>query len=293
MKVEVRPGKYIVAVSGGVDSMALLHRLSKDESLDLVIAHFNHGIRDGAADEELVKSAAAKLGIPLEVGYGRLGPKASEDRARQARYGFLNDVKQKHQADAIITAHHQDDLIETAIINLLRGSGHRGMYAISSNKDIVRPLLGFPKTEILAYAHKHQLAWNEDPTNTSRDYLRNLVRLDIMPKMNAAQKRNLIANLQSLEYSGRQIEAGLAELEAQVGLESGINRGRFSALPAALGNELLVYWLRRQDAKDIDRKTVNRLNVAIRTAKNHSKHPVKDDLSLIVDSKTAHFSRSQ
>src|SRR5579871_6122810 len=111
MKADIPSGKYILAVSGGVDSMALLDILSKKSGLALIVAHFNHGIRaDAEADETLVKEAARRKGLAVEIGYGRLGSGASEEKARKARYEFLKRIMLKHQADAVVTAHHQDDL---------------------------------------------------------------------------------------------------------------------------------------------------------------------------------------
>src|SRR5438270_2251525 len=118
MKVNVPPGRYVLAVSGGVDSMVLLDLLAKLPGLELVVAHFNHGIRpESVNDEELVANRAKRLNLPLELGYASLGQGASEATARQARYQFLEAVQKKYKAKAIITAHHQDDWIETAVIN--------------------------------------------------------------------------------------------------------------------------------------------------------------------------------
>src|SRR5258708_37503607 len=101
MKVNTPPGKYILAVSGGVDSMVLLDLLSKKPDVELVVAHFNHGIRaDSNLDEELVEKAAQKHGLFHEVGYGKLGAGASEETAREASYKFLKSAARKHKANA-------------------------------------------------------------------------------------------------------------------------------------------------------------------------------------------------
>src|SRR6185436_20114617 len=127
MKISVRPGKYVVAVSGGVDSMVLLDLLRQKPKLELVVAHFDHGIReDSAQDRKLVQRIAKAYGLPFVHAKGNLGPKAGEALAREARYAFLRQVQADHDAKAIITAHHQDDMLKTAIMNLLRGTGRRG-----------------------------------------------------------------------------------------------------------------------------------------------------------------------
>src|SRR6478752_10282835 len=105
MKVVVEPGRYVLAVSGGVDSMTLLDILAKKPGVELIVAHFNHGIReDSGQDEELVGQAAATYGLVFEIGSAQLGKNASEAAARDARYGFLRQVQAKYKAKAIITA---------------------------------------------------------------------------------------------------------------------------------------------------------------------------------------------
>src|SRR4051812_6590366 len=111
MEVSMPAGRYVLAVSGGVDSMVLLHILSTTDEVELIVAHFNHGIRqDSDKDEELVKDAAKQYGLQIEIANGKLGPTASEEQARTARYKFLNSIQKKYKAVAIITAHHEDDL---------------------------------------------------------------------------------------------------------------------------------------------------------------------------------------
>src|SRR4051794_19867846 len=119
-----KPGSYVVAVSGGVDSMALLHYLQTRPGIKLTVAHFDHGIRDDSPeDRKLAQEVAKSYKLPFVYHEGRLGGEASEATARAARYDFLNKVRRSSQAQAIITAHHQDDLLETAILNMLRGTG--------------------------------------------------------------------------------------------------------------------------------------------------------------------------
>jgi len=174
MKVELAPGHYVVAVSGGVDSVVLLDMLAGQPELELVVAHFDHGIRkDSADDARFVEELAATHRLPFETKREELSAQASEELARQRRYAFLREVAAEHQA-RIITAHHADDVVETIAINLSRGTGWRGLAVLDS--DIVRPLLGFTKQEIRAYAEAHSLHWHEDSTNASDAYLRNRLR---------------------------------------------------------------------------------------------------------------------
>jgi len=217
-----------------------------------------------------------------------LGPNASEDAARQARYAFLQDVKQKHGVHKIITAHHQDDLIETALINLIRGTGRQGLSAISSNPDVLRPLLQVPKEQIINYAKANKLEWHEDSTNQDLDYLRNYLRHKILPNMDEVKRGEFLAHLGSILSINLKIDDDIATLSRIIG-DKQIDRRAFSELPVALGNEVLVHQLRALDIRDFDAKTIGRLNMAIRTAKADSKHPIKRSARLEVGKETATF----
>src|SRR4051794_16456164 len=132
MKIYVGPGKYVVAVSGGVDSVGLLDLLRMDPGVKLTVSHFDHGIRDDShLDRAHVQALARRYQLPFVYDKGALGPGASEAEARTARYQFLDNVKTKTGAHAIVTAHHQDDVLETAIINLLRGTGRKGLSSLT------------------------------------------------------------------------------------------------------------------------------------------------------------------
>lgn len=184
--------KKILAVSGGIDSMVLLERFFRDDLENIVVAHFNHGTRTSAdLDERFVFSRCKELGIPFETMKVMLGEGVSEELARQKRYDFLYHVANKY-GGGIYTAHHLDDLIESVTINLIRGTGWRGLTPFSDNR-IHRPFIemGFYKTDILRFAAENKVLFREDPTNSTDDYLRNRVRskLLIMPRV---EKERLI-----------------------------------------------------------------------------------------------------
>lgn len=177
---------YVVAVSGGVDSVVLLDLVSlwckKQTQVDLVVAHFDHGIReDSHKDAEFVGELAQKYNLTFELGTAQLGADASEHQAREARYRFLRSVKEKHQAKSIMTAHHQDDVIETALINIIRGTGWRGLISLRSSDEVVRPLLDMPKQTLVTYARQNNLVWHDDSTNVDQNYLRNYLRHTLIP----------------------------------------------------------------------------------------------------------------
>jgi tRNA(Ile)-lysidine synthase len=288
MRLDLEPGKYIAAISGGVDSMVLLDLLSNLPGIEIVVAHFNHGMReDSRRDEQLVRAAAEKYGLSIEAGYGKLGAAASEETARRARYYFLETSRRKHAADKIITAHHQDDWIETAFINLLRGSGRLGLSSIASNPEVLRPLLGTPKSDILDYARKNKLLWREDPTNSDEKYLRNHLRRQILPKISRQQRRDLVLRLRKMEKLNREISRLLEDMTPD-----DISRYEFAQLPVKLGNELLVEWLRRNNIGDYDARTIQRLNMTIRTARPRTTHPIRSTARLQIDESKARLIRT-
>lgn len=175
-------GRYVVAVSGGIDSMVLLDFLRRQNNLELVAAHVDHGIRfDSYKDCELVAEYARKHNLKFEFIKLGLGVDASEEAARERRYNFLHQCCKKHNA-RLITAHHQEDLIETAIIALVRGTGWRGL-APFTGQETLRPLLNATKADILSYARKNSVVWREDSTNQDERYLRNYIRLSLMPML--------------------------------------------------------------------------------------------------------------
>jgi len=169
-------GRYIVAVSGGVDSVVLLHMLVHERPNDeLIVAHFDHGIRAESADDAMfVEQLAQQYGLLYESRREELGSDASEEHARSRRYTFLREMAQKHQG-TIVTAHHADDVVESIAINLTRGTGWRGL-AVLDSADTERPLLDHKKADLIDYAKKYHLEWREDATNQDTKYLRNNLR---------------------------------------------------------------------------------------------------------------------
>lgn len=214
-----RENVYVVAVSGGVDSVALLGMLvTKNLQSSVfssqprfIVAHFDHGIRERSGDDaQFVADLSAKYGLEFELGRANLGPDASEEAARTARYNFLRQCCNKHDAAGVITAHHKDDLIETALINLIRGTSWRGLSSLELSSNVFginlhRPLINISKKEILRYAEAHGLQWVEDVTNQNLDYLRNYVRRTLIPRAQAKDPKfaekltRLISSTQSLK----------------------------------------------------------------------------------------------
>lgn len=172
--------------------MVLLERFFRAEPENIVVAHFNHGTRTSAdLDEQFVFSRCKELKVPFETMKIMLGEGVSEELARQKRYDFLYQVANKYGGE-IYTAHHLDDLIESIAINLIRGTGWRGLTPFSDNR-IHRPFIEmkFYKTDILRFAADNKVLFREDPTNATDDYLRNRVRSKLLV-MSRAEKEKLI-----------------------------------------------------------------------------------------------------
>jgi tRNA(Ile)-lysidine synthetase-like protein len=293
MKVEIKPGKYMLGVSGGVDSIALLDLLAKKPGIEIVVCHFDHGIRpDSKQDETLVRRSAAWYKLAYETQRADLGPSASEQTARDARYKFLESMKLKHSAKAVITAHHQDDKIETALLNILRGTGRKGLSAIIDNKAVVRPLLNTPKQDLIKYALDNNLVWREDSSNQSRDYLRNYLRLEVLSKATPEQRSSLISNIDKVAKINKSIDRHIATLSQLLHSNHQLSRDSFTKLPMDLGSELIVYWLRNAQSGEFDKKTVARLNMALRTAGNGTRHSVNRYQQLQISGSSAHFSNT-
>lgn len=202
--------KYLVAVSGGVDSVALLHMLSQ-AGHDLVVAHVDHGIReDSAADERFVAELARRYGLPYVSTRYELGEQASEEDARTRRYEFLVDQAAQHDA-LLVTAHHRGDAVESVAINLARGTGWRGL-AVLGRDGLVRPLVTIDKDELYDYALTHRLEWVEDSTNATDRYQRNRLRRRINRHVDMATKQKVM-NLREQQIAlRRQITQELKRL---------------------------------------------------------------------------------
>ncbi|MGQ0560972.1 MAG: tRNA lysidine(34) synthetase TilS, partial [Gemmatimonadota bacterium] len=172
-----RPGdRVLVALSGGVDSVVLLHLLKANEgALELTVhaAHFDHAMRaDSAADADWVQQLCANRQIPLVRARATRTLKSEAD-ARFERYRFLQSAARESASARIATAHHAGDQVETVLFRLLRGTGMRGLAGIPLRRGrFVRPLLRFTKPELLAYAAAHDIAYREDPSTELRNYAR-------------------------------------------------------------------------------------------------------------------------
>lgn len=261
--IQIDPGKYIVAVSGGVDSVVLLDMLHNTLGIKLVVAHFDHGIRtDSHEDRQLAQRHAVDRGLEFVYHEGNLGSGTSEEVARNARYAFLRNVQKAKNANAIITAHHQDDMLETAIINMIRGTGRKGLGSLADRRDVRRPLLHLRKNDLYEYAKKHKLEWREDHTNTDTTIFRNYIRHVLLPKIGQDGQNQLLQYIRHVQVINRAIDnVLLTALHVQPSREE-IDRHWFISLPYDVAKEVMAAWLRSHGIRSFDSKTLERLVTA-------------------------------
>jgi len=177
--------KIVVAVSGGVDSVALLDLLAKNHPHEnLLIAHVHHGIRkESASDAQFVEALAKKYGIDFISKELNLRKKASEEEARNKRYAFLKKVSKDFGATYLALGHHADDQVETVLLKIFRGSGPASIWGMKEHNGILwRPLLEISKDEIVKYAKANRLKFVIDSSNQDVRYSRNRIRMNIIPE---------------------------------------------------------------------------------------------------------------
>ncbi|MFC1651969.1 tRNA lysidine(34) synthetase TilS [Patescibacteria group bacterium] len=182
--------KLIIAVSGGPDSMCLLHillKLQKKLDLTLIVAHVNYQLRkkDSDLDQKLVQDFCRQSNLTCFV--KKVNDITSSDsnleaKLRKIRYDFFETVRKKQNADKIVIAHNQDDQIETILMRILRGTGLKGLKGMSEKRDkIVRPLLNVSRKEILDYCQKNKVEFRVDKSNYDKKFFRNQIRHQILP----------------------------------------------------------------------------------------------------------------
>lgn len=179
------PRPAVVAVSGGPDSLALLHLLhGAGQAWELIVAHVDHGIHpDSARVAESVRQAAKSLGLAYQQTELHLGPDTSETSARDARYRWLKTLARERRA-WLFTAHHRDDQVETVLMRVLKGSGPAGLAGIAPvSGTLVRPLLPFGRAEINGWLQSHGVQGWDDPANRDPRHLRSWIRTELLPPL--------------------------------------------------------------------------------------------------------------
>jgi tRNA(Ile)-lysidine synthase len=273
----------LLAVSGGLDSMALLHAAAAvARSRIAVVATFDHGTgRAASAAAAHVARTATSLGLPVVVGHlgaGRGSRPGSEAAWRQARYEFLRSAAAPLGA-RIVTAHTEDDQVETVLMRAMRGSGVRGLAGLYAASEIVRPFIGLRRANLAAYARDAGITWHDDPSNDSPAFLRNRVRRDLLP---ALRRADAAFDVTLLELA-RRAAAWRAELDTLVntGIAARIaGRGALLVPRAELagldGDSLAVLWgaMAGRAGLALDRRGTRRLAAFTMTDRSRGSIPL-------------------
>lgn len=248
------PGERVVcAVSGGADSMALLwgfYLLREKLGIELAAAHFNHGLRaeESDRDEAFVRQFCDRYDIPLFVGSGavKAGKKGLEAAARAARYAFFDTLSGK-----IATAHTADDNAETLVMHLIRGTGLDGLGGIAPvNGNVIRPLLGVTRSEILEFLNEYHISYVEDSSNGTDAFLRNRLRHHVMPLLKEENPR-LSENLSEMAM-GLRLDA-----EALKAMDTGDGDiSRLRQMPPAQQSRALMRFLKENGVPEPERSHV-------------------------------------
>ncbi|SMO57292.1 tRNA lysidine(34) synthetase TilS [Gracilimonas mengyeensis] len=234
---------FVLGVSGGPDSMALMYLLKRLE-ISALIVHVNYGKRDEASDldQELAEQMAFQWGfecctIPLNP--EDAGDENFQNWARKQRYRFFRDFKEEYDAAAILTAHHQDDQVETILQKLLRGSAPEAWQGMSVwDGELFRPLLPFTKQQILDYCDGEVIPYRVDESNLQSDYARNFLRNELAEQMDGffpGWQQNIL----KLQEQGERFEAAMQQVAGQVAEKNMIDLTKYSALPDNLKTSVL------------------------------------------------------
>lgn len=213
-KLLKKNSRVILGVSGGADSIALLNVLHT-AGYEVVVAHCNFHLREEESirDQMFVKNLCEERGLKYTsidfdtIRYAAQHSLSIEMAARELRYNWFEELRQEHDAEAIAVGHHKDDSIETVLMNLIRGTGIKGLTGIEPKAGyIIRPFLCVTKCEIEEYMKTANLGFVDDSTNSESIYTRNIIRLDVIPyleRINPSAKQTIYKSMQNL----RQVEA--------------------------------------------------------------------------------------
>jgi tRNA(Ile)-lysidine synthase len=219
--------KILLAVSGGKDSVLMVH-LFKQAGFDFGIAHCNFQLRadESQRDEAFVKLLAASLDVPFHIthfdtkAYAKAHRSSTQMAARDLRYQWFEQIREQEGYEAIALAHHQNDAIETMLINLTRGTGISGLHGIAPKRDrLIRPLLFLSREDIEALIQKEQIDYVEDSSNGTDHYARNRIRLKVVPHLkaiNPSLERTFAQNIQRFQEAETIIQQTVASLRSSI-----------------------------------------------------------------------------
>ena len=260
-------GCYLIGVSGGRDSVALLNLLVERGYKKLIVCHLNHQLRGRSsdADARFVEKLAAQYDVDLEMRSTNVRALAAKQKisietaAREARYKFFAQVAKQRRTQTIFLGHHADDLVETFLINLFRGSGATGLGAIREvskrrvedvDLTIVRPFLGVWRSEIDNYVRKHRLKFREDASNKHLAPLRNRIRRRIIPYLEKTLDRNIRQSIRRAAVIAAEEESWIEDQLPDT-TDSELAVEQLRDLPVALQRREILKWLRARKIANV------------------------------------------
>lgn len=300
----IAPGeRVLVAVSGGVDSMVLLHVLHV-LGYPLYVAHFDHDTRAGASAEDaaFVAAAAKELGLPCDIGHwadwAEDDPANSfEMEARARRHAYLRSVAKLENIRVIATGHHLNDQAETVLLRALRGTGTTGLGGIRPLREedgirLVRPLLAIARDDLLDYGWARMLRWREDVSNLDTSVPRNWVRHELLPRiveqLNPRAVEALARLAESLRVDSDYLDQQTHAREREVFQEDGFSRADLRGLHPALQRRTLLPLLRRVGCEPTH-ESLTRLQEFILTAERGAQYALGANLRVRTDGSHIHF----
>ena len=282
--------RYLIGVSGGRDSIALLDSLVDLGYKNLIVCHLNHQLRGRSsdADAKFVEKLAAKYDVDLALGSTNVRSLATkkkmsiETAAREARYKFFAQVAKQRRCRTVFLAHHADDLVETFLINLFRGSGNAGLAGIRDvstrrvddvDLTVVRPLLDVWRADIEKYVKRHRLKFREDASNKSLAPLRNRIRHRVIPQIEkqfGRKVRESVRRAATISAAEEDFFELLLPAKLMKVPELAVNQMR--ALPLAIQRRTLHEWLRARKIPNLSFDLIERVRALLdsdRTAKTN------------------------
>ena len=260
-------GRYLVGVSGGRDSIALLHWVVESGYKKVVACHLNHQLRGSSSDldAKFVEKFAAQHDVDLEMGSVNIRTLATKQKisveaaARDARYKFFAQMAKARNARTIFLGHHADDLVETFFINLFRGSGMTGLGAMREvskrrvdgiDLTIVRPFLGIWRSEVDEYISAQRLKFREDESNKDLAALRNRIRRRIIPYLEKTLDRNIRQNIWRAAVIAAEEEMWIEDQLPNAN-DVDLNVSKLRDLPVALQRREILKWLRARKVTNV------------------------------------------
>lgn len=277
-----RKRRYLIGISGGRDSMALLAGLHSLGYHQLVVCHLNHALRGTSADRDrsFVAETATRLAYPIDAGKLDVRKHAAtqklsiETAARDQRYEFFRACAKRHRCKRIFLAHHADDQVETCLFNFFRGTGAAGLagmklFSKAHGLEIIRPMLGISRADIAAFVAAQQIPYREDSTNASNDHTRNRLRSQVIPAIERAFgpsfRPAILRAAEILDAEESWMTSMVPEFKETLSCET------LRKMPLALRRRVALQWLRNWKVPEPGFAETNRVLSLLDTSNSPAK----------------------